>query len=122
MVSGEQTPTKYIQHHLQNWTVGEGFWAVNVDTIFWSVLLGVLFLWSFRRVAKKSSAGVPGKWQCFVEMVVEFVDNSVKESFHGKDKLIAPLALTIFVWIFLMNLMDLIPVDWLPTAAKHYKS
>ena len=119
MVSGEQTPTQYIQHHLQNWTVGEGFWAVNVDTIFWSVLLGVLFLWSFRRVAKKSSAGVPGKWQCFVEMVVEFVDNSVKESFHGKDKLIAPLALTIFVWIFLMNLMDLIPVDWLPTAAMY---
>ncbi|HAR57003.1 MAG TPA: F0F1 ATP synthase subunit A, partial [Idiomarina baltica] len=58
-------------------------------------------------------------WQCFVEMIVEFVDNSVKESFHGKDKLIAPLALTIFVWIFLMNLMDLIPVDWLPTAAMY---
>ncbi|RXS43501.1 F0F1 ATP synthase subunit A [Idiomarina sp. 29L] len=119
MISGEQTPTQYIQHHLQNWQVGEGFWAVNVDTILWSVLLGTLFLWSFRKVAKKSSAGVPGKWQCFVEMIVEFVDNSVKESFHGKDKLIAPLALTIFVWIFLMNLMDLVPVDWLPTAAMY---
>ena len=119
MVSGEQTATEYIKHHLQNGQIGSGFWTWNVDTIVWSVLLGVLFLWSFRAVAKKASTGVPGKWQCFVEMIVEFVDKSVRESFHGKDKLIAPLALTIFVWIFLMNLMDLIPVDWLPSAAMY---
>ncbi|MEQ1437707.1 F0F1 ATP synthase subunit A, partial [Salmonella enterica] len=70
----------------------------------------------FYRVGKNATTGVPGKWQCFVEMLVEQVDGLVKGTFHGKDKLVAPLALTIFVWIFLMNLMDLVPVDYVPTA------
>ncbi len=108
------TPQGYIQHHLTNLNVGEGFWAWHIDSLFFSVGLGVLFLWLFRSVAKKATTGVPGKLQCFVEMIVEFVDNSVKETFHGKNALIAPLALTIFVWIFMMNFMDMIPVDWLP--------
>ena len=113
-----QTSQGYIQHHLTNLTVGDGIWAWHIDSLFFSVGLGVLFLWLFRSVAKKATTGVPGKMQCFVEMIVEFVDNSVKETFHGKNALIAPLALTIFVWIFLMNFMDMVPVDWLPHAAS----
>jgi F-type H+-transporting ATPase subunit a len=85
--------------------------------MFWSVLLGLIFVISFRGVAKKTSAEKPGRFQAFVEIVIDFVDTSVKDTFHGKSKLIAPLGLTIFVWVFLMNLMDLIPVDWIPMAA-----
>lgn len=126
------TSGEYIRHHLTNLTFGKlpggdwgfahnadeiremGFWAVNVDTLSWSIFLGILFLWLFWLAARKATAGVPGAWQNAVEKLVEFADNSVKESFHGKSELIAPLALTIFVWVFLMNLMDLVPVDWLP--------
>jgi len=85
--------------------------------MFWSVLLGLVFVISFRGVAKKTSADKPGRFQAFAEIIVDFVDSSVKDTFHGKSRLIAPLALTIFVWVFLMNLMDLIPVDWIPLAA-----
>ncbi|WP_341502564.1 F0F1 ATP synthase subunit A [Gallaecimonas sp. GXIMD4217] len=112
-----QTPSEYIVHHLTNLTAGEGFWTWHIDTLLFSFVLGMTFLGLFRMVAKKADTGVPGKFQCFVEMLVEFVDTSVKETFHGRSKLIAPLALTIFVWVFLMNLMDLIPVDFLPHAA-----
>ncbi|BDM66195.1 ATP synthase subunit a [Shewanella sp. NFH-SH190041] len=112
------TPQGYIQHHLTNLTAGEGFWTWHIDSLLFSVGLGVLFLWVFHSVAKKATTGVPGKLQCFVEMIVEFVDNSVKETFHGRNALIAPLALTIFVWVFMMNFMDMVPVDWLPHAAS----
>lgn len=115
---GEQTISGYIQHHLTNATVGEGFWTFHVDTLAWSVGLGIMFLWLFRSVAKTATSGVPGKWQACVELVVEFVDDTVKSTFHGKSALIAPLSLTIFVWILLMNLMDLIPVDFLPVLAQ----
>jgi F-type H+-transporting ATPase subunit a len=127
---GPQTSGDYITHHLQNLQVckndsGEWVWnqcagnmgAINVDSMFWSVLLGLIFVVAFRNVAKKTSADKPGKFQAFVEMIVEFVDTSVKDTFQGKSKLIAPLGLTIFVWVFLMNLMDLVPVDWIPMAA-----
>ena len=126
---GPQTSGEYIQHHLQNLQVcrvdDEWVWnhcagnpmAINVDSMFWSVLLGVVFIWMFRSAAKKSSSGKPGKFQAFVEIIVDFIDGSVKDTFHGKSNLIAPLALTIFVWVFLMNLMDLIPVDWIPGLA-----
>ena len=126
---GPLTSSEYIQHHLQNLQVCkvdyEWVWnhctgnpmAINVDSMFWSVLLGVVFIWIFRGAAKKSSTGTPGKLQAFVEIVVDFIDSSVKDTFHGKSKLIAPLALTIFMWVFLMNLMDLIPVDWIPGLA-----
>jgi F-type H+-transporting ATPase subunit a len=118
----------YIQHHLQNlqvcvvdgelhWNECKGnFWAMNVDSMFFSLALGLLFIWLFGKVAKNMTTARPGKLQAAVELVVEFVDTSVHDAFHGKSKLIAPLALTIFVWVFLMNLMDLIPVDWLPLA------
>jgi F-type H+-transporting ATPase subunit a len=127
---GPLTSGDYIQHHLQNLQVcktdaGEWIWnqcsgnpmAINVDSMFWSVLLGLVFVWMFGSAAKKSSSGKPGKLQAFVEIVVELVNQSVTDTFHGKSRLIAPLALTIFVWVFLMNLMDLIPVDWIPMAA-----
>ena len=127
---GELTTSGYIEHHLQNLQVckdeaGAWIWnhcagnpmAINVDSMFWSIFLGLTFSYLFWRVAKKSSTGKPTKWQAFVEIVVEIVDGSVKDTFHGKSRLIAPLALTVFVWVFLMNLMDLIPVDWIPSTA-----
>jgi F-type H+-transporting ATPase subunit a len=131
----EQTASGYIQHHLQNLTFGKlpngdwgfahsaqeakemGFWAFHVDTLGWSVLLGLVFILLFRMAAKRATSGQPGGLQNFVEVLIEFVDGSVKDTFHGRNALIAPLALTIFVWIFLMNLMDLVPVDFLPMAA-----
>ncbi|MBJ88975.1 MAG: F0F1 ATP synthase subunit A [Woeseia sp.] len=125
---GPQTSGEYIAHHLQNLQVcnvdGQWVWnqcagnpmALNVDSMFFSVVLGLIFAWVFGRAAKKASKGKPGKMQAFVEIVVDFIDSSVKDTFHGKSDLIAPLALTIFVWVFFMNLMDLIPVDWLPEA------
>jgi len=126
---GARTSGEYIQHHLQNLQVcradGEWVWnhcagnpmAINVDSMFFSVLLGLIFICLFRGVAKKASSSKPGKVQAFVEIIIDFVDSSVRDTFHGKSRLIAPLALTIFVWVFLMNFMDLIPVDWLPMIA-----
>ena len=129
------TSSEYIRHHLQNLTLGKlpdgtwglahsaqeakemGFWAFNVDTLGVSLLLGFLFLYFFRKVAKSVTTGVPGGLQNFTEWLVEFIDSSVRGSFSGRNALVAPLALTIFVWILLMNLMDLIPVDWLPFLA-----
>lgn len=115
--SGELTPQEYISHHLTNLQAGSGFWTFNIDSLIFSVLLGSLMMWIFYRVGRKATSGVPGKLQCFVEMVVEFVDASVKDIFHGKNALVAPLALTVFGWVFLMNLMDLIPVDFIPHTA-----
>ncbi len=137
MSSGSEAPTsgEYIQHHLQNLTFGQhpdgtwgiahgaqeaaamGFWSFHVDTLAWSLFLGLAFFMMFRSVAKKANSGVPSRFQAAIEFIVEFVDTSVKESFHGTSRLIAPLALTLFVWIFFMNLMDLLPVDWLPWVA-----
>ena len=127
---GAQTSGEYIAHHLQNLQVCkvDDAWvwnqcagnpmAINVDSMVFSVLLGLLFIWIFRGAAKKASSGKPGKMQAFVEIIIDFIDSSVKDTFHGKSSLIAPLALTIFVWVFFMNLMDLVPVDWLPLAGS----
>jgi F-type H+-transporting ATPase subunit a len=109
--------TEYIQHHLHHlqWQVGEGkFMAINIDSVLYGLALSGLFLFFFLRSARKATAGVPGKFQTVVEMVVGFVDGQVRETFHGRSKLIAPLALTIFCLVFLMNFMDMLPVDWLP--------
>jgi len=130
-MASEYTTSEYIKHHLTNATMcstdngiafnkacsDAGFWAWHVDTLAWSIGLGLLFLIIFRSVASKATTGVPGKMQAFVELVVEFVDDNVKSTFHGKSALIAPLALTIFVWVLLMNLMDLVPVDLIPCAS-----
>jgi F-type H+-transporting ATPase subunit a len=94
-----------------------GFYAVHVDTMFWSIVTGVIFLSLFGRAAFTATAGVPGGFQNAIEMLVEFVDDMVRNIFDGDSALIAPLALTILVWVFLMNLMDLVPVDWIPQVA-----
>ena len=109
--------TQYIQHHLQHlqWQVGDGkFMTINIDSVLVTLVLATLFLIAFIGTARRATAGVPGRFQAFVEMVVVFVDGLVRETFHGRSKLIAPLAITIFCLVFLMNFMDMIPVDWLP--------
>lgn len=118
--SGNIDSQAYISHHLSDVTLGEGFWAINLGSFAWSLILGTIFVVSFALVGRKATTGVPGKFQCFVEMIVEFVSGSVRETFHTKDKLIAPVALTIFMWVFLMNLMKLVPVDWFPTVAGFF--
>jgi F-type H+-transporting ATPase subunit a len=137
--------TEYIKHHLTNltygnlpagtervdgtvltsdtWTLAQsateasqmGFMAVHVDSLAWSIGLGALIMFLFYRAARKATTGVPTGFQNFVEIMVEFVDNTVKESFHGRNPLVAPLALTVFCWVFMMNFMDLIPVDVIPS-------
>lgn len=121
MATGEVfTPQEYIGHHLMQLQVGKGFWSINIDSIFFSLVLGIFFLVTFYIVAKKATNGVPGKAQTAVELIIEFVDRSVSNMHHGKSKVIAPLALTIFIWVFLMNLMDLLPIDLLPMMGKRY--
>ena len=111
--------TEYINHHLHFWQVKVGdstFMTLNVDTLIFTFVLSVLFFVSFRMAARKVTSGVPGKFQAFVEMIVGFVDGLVRETFHGRSKLIAPLSITIFCLVFLMNFMDMVPVDFLPWA------
>ena len=136
-MSGEGlTSSDYIKHHLQNMTYGNhptegwimahtpeqakemGFWAFHVDSLGWSFGLAILFFFAFRSVAKTATTGVPQGFQNFVEMIVDFVNDSVRGSFSAKNDIVAPLALTVFAWVFLMNMMDLIPVDWLPMLAQ----
>ncbi|QTS84224.1 ATP synthase subunit a [Coxiella endosymbiont of Amblyomma nuttalli] len=116
------TPSEYVQHHMSHWQLNlhnftltdGGFWTLNLDTLIISVIFGILFLGLFYSITCDATVGMPGKWQNFVEMIVEAVDNTVKDSFHGDRSLVAPLALTIFIWVFLMNFMDLVPVDLIP--------
>jgi F-type H+-transporting ATPase subunit a len=130
------TSSQYIQHHLTNLTYGQfpdghwgfaangaeaksfGFWAINVDTMGWSLFLGLVFFLIFRSVAKKVTTDAPRGMQNAVESAIEFVEDNVKGMFPYKNKMIAPMALTIFVWVFFMNAMDLIAVDLLPEIAK----
>ena len=135
MASETLTTSYYIQHHLTNLTYGKlpdgtwgiaqnneqvaqmGFWAIHVDTMLFSILMGALFLFMFRIVAKKASADVPSGWQNFIESIIEFIDTSVRGSFSAKNDLVAPMALTVFVWIFLMNALKMLPVDFIPHLA-----
>ena len=110
--------SEYILHHLTNLQHGEGTAAFNLDSIFFSVLLAIVFVGFFALVARRASSGVPGKLQLFVEVMVDFVDTQVRDTFHGSSKLIAPLALTIFCWVLLFNFMDLVPVDLLPKTGE----
>jgi F-type H+-transporting ATPase subunit a len=130
------TSAEYIHHHLQNLTWGQlpdgtwgiahsaaeakamGFWALNLDTFIMSLLLGAIIMLIFRRVAINAVVGTPGGLQNFCEWAVEFIDSSVRGSFSAKNAMVAPLALTIFFWVFSMNLMDLIPIDWVPLLMK----
>lgn len=119
----EDGTTTVLEH--ATWTLARdsdeakemGFDAIHLDTIGWSLVLGALFSFIFYRVAKSAKAGVPTGIQSFVELLVDFVNNTVSDIFHHKNRMIAPMGLTIFSWVFLMNLMDLVPVDWLPLAA-----
>jgi len=128
----EVTATQYIQHHLQNLTFGNhpelgwkfaststeaaemGFWAIHVDTMGWSIAMGLLFIWIFRKAGKMATTGVPGGLQNVVEIIFEFIEGTVRSAFNGKNPIIAPLALTLFMWIFLMNSLKVIPVDYFP--------
>lgn len=115
---GGHSISDIITHHLTNLTSGEGFWNINIDSMIMSWLLGVFFLTLFWLVAKSVTTGVPGRLQNFVEVIIKFIDDNVRESFHGVNKIVAPMALTIFVWVFLWNLMDLVPVDLVPSIMK----
>ncbi|EHA14488.1 F0F1 ATP synthase subunit A [Halomonas sp. HAL1] len=128
----EVSTTYYIQHHLQNLTFGNhpdngwslahsaeeasemGFWAIHLDTMGWSIAMGLLFIWIFRKAGKMATTGVPSGLQNAVEMVFEFIENMIQGTFKGRNPIIAPLALTLFVWIFLMNSLKIIPVDFFP--------
>jgi F-type H+-transporting ATPase subunit a len=128
------TSGEYIQHHLEHlqlnlhtMTIGNGgFWTLNLDTFVVGLITALLIGGVFRYVAARIQPGVPGPLQNFVEVAVEFIQKTVGETYHGKSQLIAPLALTLFLWIFLMNALDLLPVDLLPGflslfGVQHFK-
>lgn len=144
---GELTSSGYILHHLQNWTYGKlpagsvrtdgsvldqatwtiaqtsqeatnmGFMAIHIDSMIWSIGLALVLCFLFWRAAKKAHSGVPSGVLNLVEIIIEFIDNNVKDTFPHRSRYVAPLALTIFTWVFMMNLMDLMPVDWIPYLA-----
>lgn len=112
----ELTPTSYIQHHLQNLTAstGEGgFWTLHLDTLITALLMGGLMVFMFWLATRKATAGVPGKWQAFVEICLEFVDKQARDTYHGTSRLVTPIAITLFFWILLMNLLKMIPADFI---------
>ncbi len=113
-------PQEYISHHLTQLQVGTGFWSINIDSMFFSISLGILFLKILHKVAKNTATGVPNKLQTAIELMITFIDENVRSMYDGKSKIIAPLALTVFVWVFLMNLMDLLPIDLFPIVGERY--
>lgn len=117
---GGMTSVEYIQHHLTNLSVGEGFMTFHLDSIFISIALGMLIIFAGMKVTRNMATDVPGGFQNFVEMILEFVQGQVNDTFPGKNALIAPLALTIFLWVWLMNFMDMIPVDLLPVIGSWF--
>ena len=116
---GYASPTEYIQHHLTNLTVkvGDGgFWTIHLDTFLTSMILGVVAFGGLYFVSRRVTTGVPGRLQAFVELLYDFVDNQVKDIFHGDRRFVVGLSLTVFVWVLLMNAMDFIPIDWFAGA------
>ncbi len=120
--SGGETFTQYIQHHLTFWEAplssAGGVASIHVDTIIMSLVLGAIFLVWFWWFARRATSGVPGKGQAFVELAIDFIDGQVKDAWHGSRTFFGPLALTIFFWIFVMSLMDVLPVDFIPVVAE----
>jgi len=119
--------TDYIKHHLTylTYNVKEmrfgsdgGFWTINLDTVIFSLIAGTVVLLMMYAGARRVTTGVPGKLQNFAETMLQFADSQVKDCFHGRNNLIGPLALTIFLWVFLMNFLDIIPVDVLPALGQ----
>lgn len=147
MASEATTSIDYIQHHLQNmafgklpagyvrydgtvldqpvWTLAHsskeamdmGFWTFHLDTLGWSVVMGIVFCGVFWFAARRAAVTSPRGLQSFVELVVDFVNKTVTDIFHHKSRFIAPLSLTVFCWVFLMNSMKFLPIDWLPMTA-----
>ncbi|QTG94098.1 F0F1 ATP synthase subunit A [Vibrio fluvialis] len=113
-----QSAHEYIEHHLTFLTSGEGWSGINIDSMIMVWVLGIAFIMAFRFAVSKGTKGVPGRFQCFIELIFEFVENIVSEIFLAKDKLIGPLALTIFVWVLLMNAIDLLPIDFIPAITR----
>jgi len=122
------TTTEYIHHHLHyltlnlhNFTLSDGgFWSLNLDTLIISAVVGIIFLTIFRFAAIRAVSGIPGKLQNFIEMLVEFVSSLAKDSYIGDDRLVGPMALTIFIWVFILNFMDLMPVDFIPRIVEFF--
>jgi F-type H+-transporting ATPase subunit a len=113
--------TGYIKHHLTHYTVDtpHGAFGPSISTASFSpCIISLIFIVLLAIAARRATSGVPGKFQAAVEMLVEFVDGMVKDTYHGSNKFIAPLAITIFCIVFLENFMDILPVDALPAAAK----
>ncbi|OZA05803.1 MAG: F0F1 ATP synthase subunit A, partial [Polynucleobacter sp. 24-46-87] len=115
----QMTPTAYISEHLQNLNNSGGpqssiidFSIINLDTVFWASLMGLLTVFILLIAARRATPGVPGRFQCFIEMIVEMAETQSKSIVHGDRSYIAPLALFVFFWIILLNTLDLIPVDW----------
>jgi F-type H+-transporting ATPase subunit a len=121
---GGHDSSSYILHHLTNLKLdlhtmsvnpeATGFWVLHLDSVIFSLVLAAIFVVMFRLAARKATSGVPGKWQNFIELCVEFIDSQVKDAFHHKSKFVAPLALTVGTWVLFMNIMDMLPVDLLP--------
>lgn len=110
------TPSEYITHHLGHLATSKqeqmvDFSIINIDTVFWSVMMGVIGCFFLYKAARRATSGVPGRFQAFVEILVEMVEDQSKSIVHGDRKFIAPLALTVFVWVALMNSLDFLPVD-----------
>src|SRR6266704_36904 len=126
MAAEPSSANEYILHHLTFLQNKESsgildFSVIHWDSVFFSVVLAILFGGSFYLAARKATTGVPSKFQNFVELIVEFIDNQVKDTFHGTNKLLAPLALTIFCWVFLFNAMDLLPAIAHGVGFEHLK-
>src|SRR5690554_3225086 len=119
----ELTPSSYISHHLSNnaISVGEGgFWTLHIDTLGMSIILGAIVFGLLWLVARGATAGVPTKRQAFVELLFDFIDGQVRSIFHGeRHTFVAPLALTVFVWVFIMNAMDFLPIDVMAKIYEH---
>ena len=124
---GTHDTSSYILHHLTNLKLdlhtmridpeATGFWVLHLDSVVFSIVLALIFIVMFRLAARKATSGVPGKWQNFIELCVGFVDSQVKDAYHHGAKFVAPTALLVGFWVFLMNFMDMLPVDLLPALA-----
>jgi len=112
-----ESSTDYIQHHLKNLTQqvgdGGGFWTLHLDTLITALVMGGLIVFAFWLATRKATAGVPGKWQAFVEICLEFVDKQARDTYHGPSKLVTPIAITLFFWILLMNMLKFVPADFI---------
>lgn len=117
MASENLTPAGYIQHHLKNLAItvddGNAFWTIHVDTLATSLVVGLGMVFAFWLATRKATAGVPGKWQAFVEIVLEFVDKQAKDAYHGPSRLVTPIAITLFCWILVLNSIKMIPADFI---------